>query len=116
MSTKIMKCLAMAALLAATLWQSSVSLRLVVGYVVTVGAIAVLVQAVRAGRYFWVFLFVAVAACLNPLLTAGLPYRMSVWLDLGSFAAFTVSLCALKAQPVLSIASITDRTPESESL
>ena len=115
MPTKVMKYFAMAALFAATLWRSSMSLRLVVGYVVTAGAIAVLIQAARARRHLWVFVFVAVVV-LNPLLTTGLPQRISFWLDVGALGAFAISLWALKAQPVLSIASITDRTPGSESL
>jgi len=42
--------------------------------------------------------------------------RTFLWLDLVCLMTFLISLGALKTRPTLSIPSITDRTPGSESL
>lgn len=112
----IMKWLSVAALLIAVLWRSSVDYRFVIAFVVTIGAIAVVTQAARERRYIWVAVFVAIATLFNPLLTGALPYQVHLWTDVSCLAGFVASLVALKNKPILSIASITDRTPGSESL
>jgi hypothetical protein len=61
-------------------------------------------------------LFLAIITLFNPVLTASLPRHLYLWTDLTCLAAFVASLVFLKSKPVLSIASITDRTPGSESL
>jgi hypothetical protein len=80
-----------------------------------VGAIAVVTQAARAQRYTWVVVFLVIATLLNPILTGGLPRQVFLWTDVACLVAFAASLF-LKNKPILSIASITDRTPGSESL
>lgn len=112
----IMKWLSVVALLIALLWRSSVDYRFVIAFVVTVGAIAVITQAARERKYVWVAVFVTIATLFNPILTGTLPYQVHLWTDVVCLAGFTGSLVALKKKPILSIASITDRTPGSESL
>lgn len=116
MPTMIMKCVSIAALLTAVLWRGSVDYRVVLSFLMTVSAIAVIAQAVRAGKKFWLILFVMVITIFNPGMTGALSPHIYLWTDLTCLAAFVASLVFLKSKPVLSIASITDRTPGSESL
>lgn len=116
MTTKIMKSAAIMALVVSAAWSTSFGFRPVLAFVVTVSAIAVLTQAVRARRTGWAIVFVVVITLLNPALTGILQRSASIWTDVACLGAFVGSLVFLKSQPVLSIASITDRTPGSESL
>src|SRR5512132_2296039 len=113
---RLMKWLSIAALVIAVLWRASLDYRVVLSFVITISAVAVIVQAARAGRYVWVILFFAIATMFNPVLTGALPSRAYLWTDLGCLVAFAASLVVLKNKPILSIASITDRTPGSASL
>ena len=81
------------------------------------GAIIVLRHAVCDREYLWAAGFAAIALIFNPAAPA---FQASGdWFRLLAFACmavFPVSLTALKTRPVLSIPSITERTPGSESL
>ena len=115
MLTKIMKWVCIAALLLAV-WRSSTSSQLVLHFVVCVGALLVALQAVRANKYFWAAGFIAIAVFFNPVAPVALSRKTFLWLDWACVAAFLVSLAALKGHPTLSMPSITNRTPGSESL
>lgn len=115
MFTKIMKYVSIVALLI-SLWRSSFDYRMFAAFVVTIGAVAVATQAARAQRTAWAVGFGAIATVLNPIVTGQLGPPVFFWCDLVCIAAFAASLVILKAQPVLSMPSITDRTPGSESL
>jgi len=119
--TRIMKWITMAVLLmAAMLWGSAANsqfAQFLLGFVVCLGAGIVAMQAVHAKRFIWVVGFAGIAVCFNPLFPM-VPFA-SEWgrfLALISIAPFAVSLAALRTQPLLSITSITDRNPGSESL
>ena len=119
MLTKMMKWGSIAALLIlATLnWGSSSDYRTVLAaLVVFASAIAVLMQSVSAGKYLWASAFLAISVLFNPALPIMLPRSTFVMLDLICLLLFALSLAALKTSPRLSIASIIDRTPGSESL
>jgi len=119
--TKIMKWITMAALLAAALlWRSTANSQFsqfLLGFVVCFGAGVVVMQAVRARKYIWAGGFAGIALYFNPLLPV-LPFdgELGRSLVLVSIVPFAVSLTALRPRPLLSIPSITDRTPGSESL
>ena len=121
MLTKIMKWIAMAALLiAAMLWGSVATSqfpRFLLNFVVCFGAAAVVLQAARAKKYVWEGGFAAIALLFNPLIPVfpfdGQCGRLPVLL---SIVPFAVSLVALRTPPLLSMPSITDRNPGSESL
>lgn len=85
--------------------------------VVCGGAAVVAIQAFRAASYRWTAVFIVIAFLFNPAMRlfplAGGFGLASIVLAAGAFA---VSLTALKSQPLLSIPSITDRNPGSESL
>jgi hypothetical protein len=116
MLTRIMKWIAMAALLVALFWHPFAENRRLLELAVLAGAVAVLVQAVRAGKYVWVGLFVAIACIFNPVRPVAVSPSIFLFLDALTLVLFMVSLRALETQPRMSIASITDRTPGSESL
>ena len=116
MPTKMMKWIAIAALLLALFWHPFAENRRLLQFAVLAGAVAVLVQAVRAGKYVWIGLFVAVACIFNPLRPVTFSPNVFLVLDAITLVMFMVSLGRLAARPKLSIASITDRTPGSESL
>jgi hypothetical protein len=114
---KLTKWIAVAALFLALFWQPFAENRILLQYVVWVGAILVFVQAVRAGKYLWSGLFLAVAGIFNPIRPVGLSPTVFLFLDAITLVLFMVSLGrGLATKPTLSIASITDRTPGSESL
>ncbi len=121
MLTKVMKWITMAVLLAAALlWRSAANSQFsqfLLGFVVCFGAGVVVMQAVRARKYIWAGGFAGIALAFNPLLPA-VPFdgELGRSLILVSIVPFAVSLAALRQQPLLSIPSITDRTPGSESL
>jgi hypothetical protein len=115
MLTKIMKWASIAVLLL-------VGLRLAKSYqglwemVVCVSALLVVAQAVRAAKYFWAAGFLAIVVLFNPVAPIVLSAKILLWLNWVCLAAFLVSLAVLKRSPTLSIPSITNRTPRSESL
>lgn len=118
MLPRVMKCITSAALLLATVfWSIAPDYELLLTVVVFIGAIVVLQQAVSERRFVWVGGFAAIAVVFNP--AAPLFQASGDWFRMTALvctAVFALSLIALKARPVLSIASITDRNPGSESL
>lgn len=118
MLARIMKWISSAALLLATVfWSIALDYQLLLTVVVFLGAIVVLQQAVVERRVAWAGGFAVVALVFNP--AAPLFHASGDWFRMTALvctALFAVSLTALKTRPVFSIASITDRTPGSESL
>jgi hypothetical protein len=116
MLTKIMKWIAIAALLLALFWRPFAQNRQLLQFAVLAGVVAVVVQAVRAGKYVWIGLFVAVACIFNPIRPISFSPGAFLFMDAATLLLFMVSLRGLETKRELSIASITDRTPGSESL
>ena len=121
MLTKTMKWITIGALVAAAiLWRSAANSQVsqfLLGFVVCLGASVVVLQAGRVKKFVWAGGFTAIALLFNPLVPV-FPFggewgRLLVLLTLVPFA---VSLVTLRTQPLLSIPSITDRNPGSESL
>jgi Family of unknown function (DUF6804) len=115
MLTKIMKWVSIGVLLLAGLRLAS-SYKVLLEFVVCVSGLLVVTQAVRAGKYIWATGFLAIAVLFNPVVPIPLSGKISLWLNWVCIAAFLTSLAALRRQPILSIPSITNRTPGSESL
>ncbi len=116
MFTKIMKWLSIMALLLAFIWRPSMSYQVILEILVCVSALMVGAQAWRDGKYLWAAGFVAIAALFNPVLPVAISRNAFLWLDAVCMVTFLISLVALKRHPILSIPSITNRTPGSESL
>ena len=116
MFTQIIKGLAASALVLGLLWGSSAGFRIAMEMVVCVAALVVVTQAFRIGKYFWGAGFVALAVLFNPVAPLTLSRQIFLGLEWVSIAAFLGSLLFLRWRPILSIPSITNRTPGSESL
>ena len=118
MPAKIMKWVSIAALLmTALVWRSAPNYQLVLGFVVCMGAIFVVQQAIQARKYFWSAAFVAIAVLFNLMVLVLNPSgNLSLLMDLVCIAPFAISLSALKTHSLTSILSITDRNPGNKSL
>jgi len=116
MLTKVIKWSAIAALIGAALSRSLPGFGIILQFVVAVAAVVVLTQAAKMRRYLWMTLFLIVACLFNPVFPV--PFSQYASSMATTFAAllFFFSLELLKPTPRLSIASITDRMPGSESL
>jgi Family of unknown function (DUF6804) len=104
-------------LLTAMFWRSAANYQLLLELTIFMGALVVAQQAVRAKHYLWTAVFAAIALLFNPVVAVPRPtgdlFLLMIFVCLAPFA---FSLVAWKPQPILSIPSITDRTPGSESL
>lgn len=116
MLIQVIKWTAIGTLSGGLLWPSSPDFSLVLQFVITAAAMVVLAQAAAMRRYVWMALFLLVACLFNPVV----PLSVSSYVSglAGGFALllFFFSLELLKPQPRMSIASIKDRVPGSESL
>lgn len=116
MVTKIVKWSAIAALIGGALARSLPNLGLVLQFVVVAAAGVVLTQAATMRRYVWMTLFSTTACLFNPVFPIAFSnYTFAIVSSL-AVLLFFFSLELLQSKPKLSIASITDRMPGSESL
>jgi hypothetical protein len=116
MTMKMMKLIAVAALLLAILPHPNSIFQTLLDILVCGTAIVVATQAFRAGRHIWAAGFAVIAVLFNPVLPLVFARTTFLWLDVACLITFMLSLVALKAHPRFSMPSITDRTPGSESL
>lgn len=117
MLPKIMKWASATALLMAVAFQGfSQGYGLLLSVVVFMGAAVVLQQAIRERLYLWAAAFAVIALVFNPATPIVVADDWFQTTALICIAIFAVSLTKLTSRPILSIASITDRTPGSESL
>jgi Family of unknown function (DUF6804) len=117
MATKMSKWCAIAALLTlVVLWRSSDSRTLIAGFLVCAAAVVTMVQATRVRKYVWILVFLAVTVLFNPLVPLLFSRTVFLMLYLGCLTTFLLSLRMAVPTARLSMASITGRTPGSESL
>ena len=116
MITKIVKLVAVAALLMVALPQAGAAYQVALEFVVCLSGVMVLWEAARARKYIWLVAFGAIAILFNPFVPLALSRKTFLWLDFVCIVIFLTSLAVLHVRPRLSIPSITDRTPGSESL
>jgi hypothetical protein len=114
--TKVMTWLSVAALAVAVYSQSSVPALGITGLLVCVGAVAVMIRAIRLHERYWTLGMVVVVVLFNPVAPLPVSHAMKLGLELACMVSFCASLFALRTRPLLSIPSITDRTPGSKSL
>jgi hypothetical protein len=104
-------------LLVAVFWNYAATYQAALNFIVTIAAAAVLIQAYQQSKFYWATAFLFVAVLFNPAMPAfGLSGAWSFWSIMLTLASFAISLIALRSRPLLSIASITDRNPGSQSL
>ncbi len=116
MFTKIMKLVCASVLLVTAFWVASPGVMILLDILICVGAITVATEAVARPKYLWAAGFVAISLLFNPIEPVALSRDVFFVLDVACLLAFLISLETLKSQPVLSIPSITNRTPGSQSL
>jgi hypothetical protein len=116
MFTRIVKWVSILALLLGLVLSSSAGFRIALQIEVCVAALVVVVQAMRIGKYAWGLGFIALALLFNPAVPVPFTHRLFLSLEWFSVGAFLVSLPALRSRPMLSMPSITGRTPGSVSL
>ncbi|HET9177145.1 MAG TPA: DUF6804 family protein [Terriglobia bacterium] len=116
MFTKIIKLVCAGALLVTAFWVAPPGVEILRDILISVGAITVATEAVALPKYLWAAGFVAIAVLFNPIAPVALSRNVFLVLDLACLLAFMISLEALKSRPILSIPSITNRTPGSQSL
>lgn len=118
MYTQVAKFVSIAALLfAALFWNSGANYQWELDLVVSIAAAVVVTQAVQAKKYRWAAGFLAIAMLFNPVVPVfRLAGAFSLSLVVLSIAPFAISLVVLRPDPLLSIPSITDRNPGSQSL
>ena len=118
MRIRVVKWLCIAVLFVAfVLWQWIADYEFPLRAVVCSGAAIVAVQAFQSGKHRWTICFLTIALLFNPAIPV-FPLANTVGLVaiVLAAAAFAFSLTRLKSLPVLSMPSITDRNPGSESL
>jgi hypothetical protein len=116
MHIKIMKSLAAAMLLWGGLGLFNPSYQTLLGIVVCIAALFVFGQALDANKFIWAVGFLAIALIYNPVVPIRFSGRISLWLDWMGLMTFLISLVALKRRPKLTLVSVTNQSPRSESL
>lgn len=116
MITKTLKWMAIATLTLGLWWRPSEIYSILLQFVVCAVAIVVLVQAARMRRYFWMMLFLLTACLFNPVLPLTLSHYGYGLLTVLAALLFFFSLELMQPKPRLTMASITNRGPGSESL
>jgi hypothetical protein len=116
MLTTIMKYVAIATLLAGLFWQFVPNARTYLDFLIAAGAVFVVVQAISLRKYWWVAGFGAITFLFNPIRPLEFSFRTTVALQILTAAVFAVSLQLLKTSPRMTIASITETNPGTESL
>lgn len=116
MFTRAVKWFSIALLLLGLLLSSSASFRIAIEIEVCVAALVVVAQAMRVGKYIWGVGFLVLAVLFNPAVPVPWTHRLFLSLEWFSIGAFLNLLAAIKTRPMLSIPSITGRTPGSVSL
>ena len=115
MFTSVLKAVALAGLIVALFWRSP-NYEALLSLFVCVAALVVVGQAVQLKNYIGMGAFLAMCALFNPVFPVSMSRNVHVMANIICASLFASSLLLLKTQPRMSIASITDRTPGSESL
>jgi hypothetical protein len=116
MITTVMKWVAIAALVVGIFWRMSLDQQSYLNFVIAAGAVFVMVQAFGLGKYWWIVAFVAITCLFNPIEPIGFSSKVMIGLQIMCAAAFAVSLQFLHTEPRMTIASITEANPKTESL
>jgi branched-subunit amino acid transport protein len=115
MMTNIMKLAAITILLLAVLFRV-VNSQVLVAIVVCASAVLLVREAIRAGKYSWAVVFVAIAALFNPIVPIARSGSNILWLNALGLATFLAAALALRSGRRLTVLSITSRLPRRESL
>lgn len=115
MFTKILKATAAVGLLIALFWRSA-NYEELLAFFVSVAALVVVGQAIQLKSYIWIAVFLAICALFNPVFPVAMSRNVQLTVNLVCAGLFATSLLLLKTLPRMSMLSITNGTPGSESL
>jgi uncharacterized membrane protein YccC len=115
MFAAVSKAFAVAGLIIALFWRSP-NYEALLSFLVCVAALVVVGQAIQLKNVIWIPLFLAVCALFNPVFPVTMSRNVHLTANLVCAVLFASSLLLLKTLPPMSVLSITDRTPGSESL
>jgi hypothetical protein len=94
-----MTLVSMAALTIAVLWRLSSDYRMLVGVVVSVGAIVLAARCFSAGKIAWGLLFLATLGAFTPFHSNQFSHVLVAALDMTTLALFAVSPIAFRKSP-----------------
>ena len=117
MLTTIMKWCSLVALTGTLFfWRPGGGYAIFLQFVICGSAGLVALQAARSRKHFWTVAFAGLAVLFNPLVVISLSASVFLWTNILCFALFLTSLKVLKANPKLSMPSITYPGPPNQSL
>ena len=116
MLAKIFKYIAVMSLLAVVTLRPSPGYALIAQFVVCAAATMAAVESFQTRKLFVAIVFTLVALAFNPVFPLSVSQPVLLSAEIVAVGIFTVSIVTFRARPRLSVASITDRTPGSESL
>ncbi len=105
MITRSIIWISIAALLV-VIFARSAGYQLLLQLVISIGALWVVVQAVRTSRYFWAAAFAAIVVLYNPILPVALPTFVAFAVGVICLWAFGASLMMLQATEGPALASV----------
>jgi len=115
MFPKIIKAVAVVGLLTALFWRSQ-NYAALLSFFVCVAALVVVGQAIQSRSPIWIAISLAVCALFNPVFPVSMSRSVYLITNISCASLFASSLMLLKTMPRMSVLSITDPTPGSESL
>ena len=116
MLTRIMMWVSIAMVLLALLELPVTGEPLLVEIVVCASGFLVIFQAFRSGQYLLATGFLPLIVAFSPISPIAISGPAFLWMNWIGLAAFLVAVIALKTDRVLSMPSITNRTPRRASL
>lgn len=116
MLTKILKCCSVIALLAVIILRPSVGYALLTQFLVCAAAVMAAVEWFQTSKRAFAIVFMLVAIGFNPVFPLGMSQPVFLATATVALGMFLLSIVTFRSRPRLSMASITDRTPGSESL
>jgi hypothetical protein len=99
----------------ALFWRSA-NYETLLSFLVCMAALVVVGQAIQLKNYIWIAVFLAVCVLFNPVFPVTMSRNEHLTANIVCAGLFASSLLLLKTLPQMSVLSITDRTPGSESL
>jgi len=115
MFTAVLKAIALVGLVIALFWRSP-NYEALLSFFVCVAALVVVGQAIQRKSFLGIGIFLAICALFNPVFPVTMSHTWHLVGNMISAGLFASSLLLLKTRPQMSVLSITDRTPGSESL
>jgi len=115
MFTAVLKATTVVGLIIALFWRSP-NYETLLSFLVCMAALVVVGQAMQLKNYIWIAVFFAICALFNPVFPVTMSPNARLMANIVCAGLFASSLLLLKTLPRMSVPSITDRTPGSQSL